>query len=154
VTFSFTSCGGIVLPRWPFYGGTVTFVDGEGGEHEVTAGRFSELFDRGSPLVKSGWRLKLRHGRDPIPFNGMLASLLRWAREERLLGGQRDRWQDKFRVMFRNYAAHLEYQRETPDDAAAEILQTAVRPEWIIWTTCTSRPATAQRAPIKRSVIA
>jgi hypothetical protein len=90
----------------PLYGGTVTFVDDEGGEHQVTAGRFSELFDRGSPLVKSGWRLKLRNGRDPIPFNGMLASPLRWTREERLLGGQRDRRQDKFRVMFRNYAAH------------------------------------------------
>jgi hypothetical protein len=105
----------------PFYGGTVTFIDGKGGEHEVTARRFGDLFDRGNPLVKSGWRLKLRSGRKPIPFNGMLASLLRWAREERLLGGQRDRWQDKFRVMFRNYTAHSEYHREMPDDAAAEI---------------------------------
>jgi len=41
--------------------------------------------------------------------------------EERLLGGQRDRWQDKFRVSFRNHAAHPEYSREMPDDAASEI---------------------------------
>ena len=104
-----------------FYGGTVTFIDGTGCQHEVTAERFSELFDQDSPLVKRGWLLKLRSGRKPIRFNGMLASLLRWAREEGLLGGQRDRRQDKYRVIFRNYAAHSEYHREMPDDAAAEI---------------------------------
>ena len=105
----------------PFYGGTVTFIDGADREHDLTARRFSELFDRDNPLVKGNWRLKLRSGRRPIRFNGMLASLLRWAREERLLGGQRDRWQDSFRVKFRNYAAHPEYHREMPDDAAADI---------------------------------
>jgi len=105
----------------PFYGGTVTFIDGAGCEHEVTAGRFDELYDRDNPLVKKNWRLKLRCGREPIRFNGMLAALLKWAREERLLGGQRDRWQDRFRVEFRNYIAHSEHHRELPDDAASEI---------------------------------
>ena len=105
----------------PFYGGTVAFVDGTRREHKITAERFSELFDRDNPLVRKKWQLKLRSGGKTIPFNGMLASLLRWAREERLLGGQRDRWQDKFRVQFRNYAAHSEYHREMPDDAAAEV---------------------------------
>jgi hypothetical protein len=51
----------------------------------------------------------------------MLASLLKWAREERLLGGQRDRWEDRFRVKFRNYTARSEYHRGVPDDAASEI---------------------------------
>ena len=105
----------------PFYGGIVTFVDGAGREHEVTAQRFSELHDRAHPLVKDSWKLKLRSGRQPIWFNGMLASLLNWARGEGLLGGQRDRWQDRFRVAFRNYTAHSEYHRELPDDAASEI---------------------------------
>lgn len=104
----------------PFYGGTVTFVDRRGVDHQLAPVRFSDLFDRDDPLVRRGWRLKLRSGRS-IEFNGMLASLLRWAREERLLGGQRDRWQDRFRITFRNYAAHSEYHREMPDDAAAEI---------------------------------
>jgi hypothetical protein len=104
----------------PFYGGTVTFVDRRGVDHQLAPVRFSDLFDRDDPLVRRGWRLKLRSGRS-IEFNGMLASLLRWAREERLLGGQCDRWQDRFRITFRNYAAHSEYHREMPDDAAAEI---------------------------------
>lgn len=105
----------------PFYGGTVTFIDGSGSQREVTAEWFSDLFDQDRPLVRSGWLLKLRSGRNPIRFNGMLASLLRWARGEGLLGGQRDRRQDKYRVIFRNYAAHSEYHRGMPDDAAAEI---------------------------------
>jgi len=104
----------------PFYGGTVTFADRQGHEHRLTPVRFSDLFDRDDPRVLRGWRLKLRSGR-LIAFNGMLTALLRWAREERLLGGQRDRWQDRFRITFRNYAAHSEYHREMPDDAAAEI---------------------------------
>jgi hypothetical protein len=130
----------------PFYGETVTFVDGGGREHPVVARQFGELFDRDNPLVKRGWRLKLRSGREPIPFNGMLASLLRWAREERLLGGQRDRWQDKFRVMFRNYVAHSEYHREMPDDAAAEIFHLS---ELInqIW-------GTPGGAPVRREAVA
>ena len=102
------------------YDGTVIFVDRQDCDHELAPARFSDLFDRDNPLVRRDWRLKLRSGRC-IAFNGMLTSLLRWAREERLLGGQRDRWRDRFRITFRNYVAHSEYHREMPDDAAAEI---------------------------------
>jgi hypothetical protein len=109
----------------PFYDGTVTFLDRGGQEHIVTAQRFDDLYDRDQPLAKRNWRLKLRRGRTPIEFNGMLRSLLRWAREEGLLGGQRDRWQDRFRVWFRNYTAHPHYHLETPDDAASEIFHLA-----------------------------
>jgi hypothetical protein len=130
----------------PFYGGTVTFTDGANCEHQVTPGRFSDLFDRDNPLVKSNWRLKLRSGRAPIRFNGMLASLLQWARGEGLLGGQRDRWQDKYRVIFRNYAAHSEYHRELPDDATEEIFRLS---ELInqIW-------GAVPGSPVRREVIA
>jgi len=109
----------------PFYGGTPVFIDGKGGEHPVLAGRFGDLYDADRPLVRKSWRLKIQSGRHPIPFNGMLSSLLRWARAEGLLGGQRDRWQDKFRILFRNYTAHSEYHREMPDDTAAEIFHLA-----------------------------
>jgi hypothetical protein len=130
----------------PFYGGTVTFIDGADREHQVTPERFSQLFDRDDPLVKRGWRLELRSGRPPIRFNGMLASLLQWARGEGLLGGQRDRWQDRFRVEFRNYAAHSEYHRGMPDDAAEEIFRLC---ELInqIWG------AAPGGAPVRREVI-
>lgn len=110
----------------PFYDGTVTFVDRSDGEHTVTAGSFDALYDRNQPLVQRNWsRLKLRSGGSPIKFDGMLTSLLRWARAENLLGGQRDRLQDRYRIWFRNYTAHPHYHREMPDDAAAEIFHLA-----------------------------
>ncbi len=106
----------------PFYGGTVIFLDRADVEHTVTAAEFDDLYDPDHPLVQRSWRrLKLQSGREPIHFNGMLTSLLRWAREEGLLGGQRDRLQDRFRVRFRNYTAHPHYHLEMPDDATSQI---------------------------------
>ena len=106
----------------PFYDGTVTFLDGADVEHTISAADYDDLYHPGRSLVKKNWRrLKLRSGRAPIPFNGMLTSLLRWAREEGLLGGQRDRSQDRYRVTFRNYVAHPHYHRGLPDDATSEI---------------------------------
>jgi hypothetical protein len=130
----------------PFYGGTVTFIDGANCEHPVTPKQFSDLFDRDNPLVKRNWRLKLRSGRPPIRFSGMLASLLQWARGEGLLGGQRDRWQDKYRVIFRNYSAHSEYHLGLPDDATTEIFDLCVLINQI-W-------GAAPGSPVRREVIA
>jgi hypothetical protein len=97
----------------PFYSGTVTFADANKEDHDIPADKFSDLFDA---LRKDGrlrrphrWRLKLRSGKDPIYFDGMLDSLLRWARAEGLLGGQRDRVRDRSRLWFRNYVAHPTY---------------------------------------------
>jgi hypothetical protein len=102
----------------PFYGGTPVFLDKNNVEHPVPAQRFDDLYRHEEPLVDKKWRrLKLISGREPIVFNGMLPSLLKWARAEGLLGGQRDRWQDRFRVIFRNYTAHPNYHLEMPDDA-------------------------------------
>jgi len=110
----------------PFYDGTVIFLDKKGQEHPVTTDKFADLYGPDARLVKGGWRhLKLRNEREPIEFNGMLRSLLRWAREEGLLGGQRDRWQDKFRVLFRNYTAHSGFLSDMPDDATTEIFHLA-----------------------------
>ena len=97
----------------PFYDRTVTFTDANNDDHDIQADKFSDLYDA---LRKDGrlrkphrWRLKLRSGRDPIYFDGMLDSLLRWARAEGLLGGQRDRVRDRSRKWFRNYVAHPAY---------------------------------------------
>jgi hypothetical protein len=97
----------------PFYGGTVTFTDAKNKDHDLQADKFSDLFDA---LRKDGrlrrphrWRLKLHSRKDAIYFDGMLDSLLRWARAEGLLGGQRDRIRDRSRLWFRNYVAHPTY---------------------------------------------
>jgi hypothetical protein len=69
--------------------------------------------------------LQLRSGRAPMRFDGMLDSLLRWARAEGLLGGQRDRVRDRPRLNLRNLAAHPSYHLGMPPDAAAEIADLA-----------------------------
>lgn len=109
-----------------FHGGTVNFVDGQGRPQLVTAGGYETLFRaiRRDDGRLRGWKLVLTDGRR-IAFSGMLTSLLRWARAERLLGGQRDRLTDRFRVNLRDYAAHPGYHVEMPGDADDEIADLA-----------------------------
>ncbi len=71
--------------------------------------------------IKSiGPHLTLSKGR-VIYFDGMLDSLLKWARAEHLLAGQRDRLLDRPRVNLRNIVGHQGYHRDLPDSAAASI---------------------------------
>jgi hypothetical protein len=56
-------------------------------------------------------------GHEPVRFNGMLKSLLRWARAEGLLAGQGDRMRDEPRAWFRNYVAHPSYHLYDPGHA-------------------------------------
>jgi hypothetical protein len=110
----------------PFHGGTVNFADGQGRPQPVTADDYETLsraIRRDDGRLR-GWKLVLTDGRK-IAFNGMLTSLLRWARAEHLLGGQHDRLIDRFRIDLRDYAAHPGYHLEMPGDAADEIADLA-----------------------------
>jgi len=71
-------------------------------------------------VKRVGRHLTLSNGRT-VPFDGMLDSLLKWARGEHLLAGQRDRLRDKPRVNLRNIAGHQGYHRSLPDTAASAI---------------------------------
>ncbi len=105
--------------------GTVTFTHISDGRTQILrADRWEDL--RASLPSPRVWRLQLRSGNDPIPFNGMLASLLRWARAEGLLAGQQDRMRDEPRAWFRNYVAHSGgYHLQGPDHAAWAIADVA-----------------------------
>ena len=107
----------------PYYGGVVTFVDDAGEELRVPASSFDELHReiRRGRLAKKGWRLKLATDAEPVVFDGMLTSLLRWARAEGLLSGQQDRLRDRSRIFFRNNVAHPGYHLETADHAVRAI---------------------------------
>ncbi|HET9899220.1 MAG TPA: hypothetical protein VFQ44_30210 [Streptosporangiaceae bacterium] len=93
-----------------FHEGTVHFRDARGEFHEVPARTFDELYKvihSGNPLRKPNkWRLELRRTRQLIYFDGMLDSLLRWARGEGLLRGQRSRRLEPLLREFRNSVAH------------------------------------------------
>lgn len=100
----------------PFYGGQLTFVRASDQlEKQVSADRWDAIPRR---LLQDGkWMLKLHGGHAPIEFNGMLASLLRWARAEGLLTGQGDRLRDPVRTWFRNFAAHPSWHLQGPEHA-------------------------------------
>jgi hypothetical protein len=113
----------------PFYSGEVGFIDSEQQPQSITAtdyrGFYQQLHGNGRLRKPKDWKLQLQSGRAPIRFDGMLDSLLRWARAEGLLAGQRDRLRDRPRLDLRNLAAHPSYHLGMPPDAAAEIADLA-----------------------------
>lgn len=101
-----------------FHHGTVTFADSQTGQAcELAADRYEQV----SEFVSRNRRLQLqvRGGRETIKFNGMLAGLWKWARQEGLLRGQRNRAVEQAIGRLRNHAAHPDaYHLTTPFDAA------------------------------------
>ncbi len=92
-----------------FYSGAVPMQDADGQPHTVQATRVDELFRqirKASRLRGSRRRLRLRRTGELIDFDGMLDSLLRWARGEGLLRGQGNRWLEPLLKSFRNHVAH------------------------------------------------
>lgn len=107
-----------------FYDGTVRFRDKSGGLHAVRADTFDGLFGEIAGHLRSrdgGWRLMLRTG-EAVRFDGMLDSLMRWARSEGLLRGQRNRMIEPVLKRIRNHVAHGSgYHLQMPGDAARAI---------------------------------
>lgn len=101
-----------------FHQGTVTFVDPRTGQtRELAADRYEQV----SGFISCNRRLQLqvRGGQETIKFNGMLAGLRDWARQEGLLRGQRNRAVEQAIGRLRNHAAHPDaYHLTTPFDAA------------------------------------
>lgn len=93
-----------------FHDGVVPFEDARGIVHELTPATFDVLYDeihKESRLRKPKlWRLRLRRTGELIYFDGMLDSLLRWARGEGLLRGQRNRKLEPILKRLRNHVAH------------------------------------------------
>ena len=112
-----------------FYGDVVQFEDAHGMVHPVSASTFDALFEEmhaeGRLHRPERWRLRLRAG-GIIYFDGMLDSLLRWARSEGLLRGQRNRQLDPVLKKLRNFVAHGGgHHRVMPVDSARAISDAA-----------------------------
>jgi hypothetical protein len=109
----------------PFYNGVVPFTDAKGAPQSIAAASWQEFFkelNSEDRLRKpKSWKLQPTSGRPAFRFDGMLTSLLGWARAERLLAGQRDRLRDRPRVDLRNFVAHGTYHLAMPPDAEREI---------------------------------
>lgn len=93
-----------------FHDGIVPFEDAHGTVHEVTAASFDALYEEIHAEDRlrrpQRWRLRLRRTGELLYFDGMLDSLLRWARGEGLLRGQRNRRLEPVLKKFRNHVAH------------------------------------------------
>jgi hypothetical protein len=93
-----------------FYGGAVPMEDRAGQAQTVQATQVDELFRqiRKTSRLRGSrrQRLRLRRTGELIDFDGMLDSLLRWARGEGLLRGQRNRRLEPLLKSFRNHVAH------------------------------------------------
>ncbi|MGH3405169.1 MAG: hypothetical protein ACRDRJ_22095 [Streptosporangiaceae bacterium] len=73
-----------------FQGGTAQFRDRSGSTRGIATARFTDLQAEARRHEGDEWRLVVRRTGGAIRFDGMLDSLLRWAREEGLLRGQRN----------------------------------------------------------------
>jgi len=93
-----------------FHDGTVPFQDAHGTVHHVPAASFEALYEEihaeGRLRSPQRWRLQLCTTGKRIYFDGMLDSLLRWARVEGLLRGQRNRQLEPVLKKIRNDVAH------------------------------------------------
>lgn len=108
-----------------FYGGRITLIRSSSNE-EVTI-EFQNLHDLHLVLAREyrSWRLKTRSG-GPLLFTGGMTSLLRWARHEGLLSGQRNRHYERATSRMRNHLAHPEgYWLTWEFDSAREIWNVA-----------------------------
>ncbi|MEU4477778.1 hypothetical protein AB0F68_06880 [Micromonospora sp. NPDC023966] len=102
-----------------FYRGqAIPFTDGEGRLQPVTSDSYDDIAKH---LRQRKLRLPDGSG-EPRPFGGMLTDLLAWARQHRLLRGQRARQGENAIVKMRNYLAHARpHHIHTPVDATLEL---------------------------------
>ena len=93
-----------------FHDGTVQFQDADGAVHNVPAASFQALYEEihaeGRLRKPKRWRLRLHATGELLYFDGMLTSLLRWARAEGLLRGQCNRQLEPVLRKIRNDVAH------------------------------------------------
>ncbi len=107
-----------------FYGGIVPLSDGSGNLQEVPAATFEQVHNAIRRIRQP--RLRVRRTGKVISFNGMLDSLMRWARAEGLLRGQRNRALEPVLMRLRNHVAHgAGYHLLMPTDAARAISDVA-----------------------------
>ncbi|MEU1731659.1 hypothetical protein [Streptosporangium sp. NPDC020145] len=109
-----------------FYSGMAIFEDQSGTEQRLTFSTFDDLHrqlrERGRPRGQRRWRLQLRRTSQTMFFDGMLTTLLEWARAEGLLNGERNRLIAPLFVKLRNHVAHhTAYQLISPPESARAI---------------------------------
>lgn len=109
------------------------------------------LRGKGGSHRKGEWALESPHG-ELQHFTGSVTNLLKWARAQGFLRGQRSRWSEGFLVDRRNHAAHPAWHEiHSPADAAEAIRDVAELVNQL-WGSATPGgrlfPAPIERTPI------
>lgn len=108
-----------------YFNGTIPFVNIKTSEEEsITVQDFEEVYQAvtsGGSYAKRAWRLKLRSNGQPTEFRASFSHLLKWARQEGLLHGQRNRGLEEVYRRIRNRVAHPNYHLSMPPDSARTI---------------------------------
>jgi hypothetical protein len=116
-----------------FYGNEVPFVIARGPDKGKELPLGIQYYDEVYRAVRSDGShsqpniyLKPKSGNKPFRFNGLFSDLIRWARSERLLGGQRNRRIEPVYARMRNRVAHPRSTNITmPVNSARSIRDTA-----------------------------
>ncbi|EQD38474.1 hypothetical protein B1A_17223, partial [mine drainage metagenome] len=108
-----------------YFNCAIPFVDSKSGtEESITVQNFDEVYKavtRGGSHAASKWKLKVRSTGGQMEFRGRFAHLLKWARQEGLLHGQRNKGQEDVYPWIRNRVAHPTYHLGMPVDSARTI---------------------------------
>lgn len=108
-----------------YFGGMIPFINTKSGvEDTITVHNFQEVYvavRQGGTHFGNGWQLKVKATTLSMTFQATFLSLLKWARAEGLLYGQRNRQTEDFYRRIRNHVAHPSYHLGTPPDSARTI---------------------------------
>ncbi|MDG4834196.1 hypothetical protein O7627_33570 [Solwaraspora sp. WMMD1047] len=128
-----------------YHGQPIPFTDEEGTAQPLISDTYDDIFDW---VRKRTLLLPQRDGRR-VRFNGMLTDLMRWARDQRLLRGQRARRHEDLIIDIRNVLSHTRpYHIRTPVEATVEFRDLAefINQLWGVATPGGNRyPAPASR---------
>jgi hypothetical protein len=108
-----------------YFEGTIPMINVRTGEDAtISVQSFDEVFHavtRGGSYANSSWELRLRSSSQTMTFRGTFFHLLRWARSEGLLHGQRNKAIEEVYRRIRNRVAHPGYHLGMPPDSIRTI---------------------------------
>jgi hypothetical protein len=108
-----------------YFNGTIPFVNTKTGvEDSITVQDFDGVYEtvrRGGSHAARAWHIKLRSTGELMEFRGSFSHLLKWARQEGLLHGQRNKALEPIYRRIRNRVAHPSYHLKMPPDSARTI---------------------------------
>lgn len=111
-----------------FYQYDTPLINNTGLEANLKATNFGDVlsaFHRGGLSCRGRWTVKLKSTKAGLKVNGQFRAgygqLQQWARQEGLLGGQRNRQLDVIQQEFRNWSAHPQRHIDMPSGAARTI---------------------------------